>query len=71
MISAEKTRELIPDNEKYSDEEIEKIRTTLYGLADLAFDCWLEERKNGLLKKTELQDTTKGGSLTTNATKEL
>ncbi|MFA5942054.1 MAG: hypothetical protein WC798_00035 [Candidatus Paceibacterota bacterium] len=45
MLSIQQCRDLIDDSEKYSDEEIEKIRGTLYGLADLAFDTWLEKNE--------------------------
>lgn len=43
MIPIDKCRELIENDEEYTDEEILKIRDTLEQLADLAFDMWLEE----------------------------
>lgn len=46
MISIEKIRELIPDSEKYSDEEMEKINNDLHALADILFDLWLKERNS-------------------------
>lgn len=44
MLSIEECRKLIDGSEEYSDKDIEEIRTTLYGLANLAFDTWLEEK---------------------------
>lgn len=46
MRRIEEMRALIPNHEKYTDEQIREIEATLEGLADLAFDMWLEE-KNG------------------------
>lgn len=45
MLSIEKCRGLIDGDEEYTDEEIEKIRTTIYGLVELAFEVWLKERQ--------------------------
>jgi len=47
MLSVEECRKLIDGSEKYSDKEIEEIHEMLYGLANLAFDTWLEEKKKG------------------------
>ncbi|MGD0328109.1 MAG: hypothetical protein ABSB00_00120 [Minisyncoccia bacterium] len=51
MLSIQQCRDLIDDSKKYSDEEIEKIRSTLYGLAELAVDTYLE--KHDKEQKTE------------------
>lgn len=40
MLSVEKCRQLIPDSENFSDEEITEIRESLYDLAQLAFERW-------------------------------
>ncbi len=45
MLSIEKCRELIPGNEEYTDKDIEEIRTTLYGLAELALECYFDDQK--------------------------
>lgn len=45
MLSIDECRKLIDGGEKYTDKEIEEIRDNLYGLANLAFDVWLEEKK--------------------------
>lgn len=46
MLSIEECRKLIPDSEKFTDEEILDIKRRLYDLAELAFECWLQENKN-------------------------
>ena len=51
MLSIERCRELIPDNEKLTDAEIIKIRDSLYGMAELALECYFEDIKNGTSKK--------------------
>jgi len=38
MLSIEQCRELIPENEKYSDKQIEEIRASLYKMAGLALE---------------------------------
>ena len=53
MISIKKCRELIPDSDELTDEEIEDIRWRLYGLAELALDCYFEDLKK---KKHEVDD---------------
>lgn len=52
MLSIQKCRELIPGSEKYTDEQIEEIRTTLYGLAELALDVYFKEKAEGKNKTT-------------------
>jgi len=44
MFSIEECRKHIEDSEKYSDEEIVKIRDNLQGLAELAFDVYFREK---------------------------
>ncbi len=56
-ISIQKARELIKDSERYSDAEIEEVIHACHDLAELAFDCWLEERKEkkaGLKKSSNV-----------------
>lgn len=45
MLSIEEVRALIEGGEKYTDAEIEEIRSSCYELASLAFDCWLAEQQ--------------------------
>ncbi len=40
LIPISKCREVIEGSEKYSDKEIEEIRRTLYGLAELALETY-------------------------------
>lgn len=40
MLSIEKCRQLIPDAECLSEEELTSIRESLYDLAQLAFESW-------------------------------
>lgn len=44
MMSIEECRAHIKGSEQYSDEEIDKIRHTLYGLAELALEMWQKEK---------------------------
>ena len=48
MISIEECRKLDPRLEKMSDEEVRKIRDSLYELGQLAFDTWLEEKGSNI-----------------------
>ena len=51
MISVEKCRELIGlDDKKLSDEEIIKIRSSLYELAELSLECYFEKSKKRKIK---------------------
>jgi len=46
MISISKCRKLIGDKaEKMTNKEVEEVRDQFYKLADLAFDSWLENKK--------------------------
>ena len=45
MISLEEFKKLLPTDREYSEEEIAKLRENLEGLAELAFETWLEDRK--------------------------
>jgi len=45
MLSIERCRELIPDSDKYSDEEIEKIRDGFRDLAEVIFEKWKEDKR--------------------------
>ncbi len=44
MIPVEKLRELMPKDKKYSDEEIIEVGNQLEGMAQLAFDVWLDDK---------------------------
>lgn len=48
MISIADCRKLDPRLEKMSDEEVTKIRDSLYELGQLAFDTWLEEKGSNI-----------------------
>ncbi len=50
MLSIDDCRKLVTDGEKYTDKEIEEIRITLYGLADLALDV-MRERNTAKTKE--------------------
>lgn len=44
-ISLAKMRELLPADEKYTDEYLIQLRKELYDLAELALDCYFEEKR--------------------------
>ena len=44
MLSIEECRELIPEGERLTEKEVAEIRKTLYGLAELALECYFKER---------------------------
>lgn len=46
MLTIEQCRALISESDKLSDEELAKIRESLYGLAELALDMYLVKRRN-------------------------
>lgn len=48
MISLDECRKLDSRLEKMSDEEVRKIRDSLYELGQLAFDIWLEEKGSNI-----------------------
>jgi hypothetical protein len=46
-MSVEECRKHLGDKgNQMSDEEVVEIRDSLYGLAELALDCYFEEKKN-------------------------
>jgi hypothetical protein len=45
MLSILECRKFIPDNMKYTDEEIIRIRDDLYILAEIALETVLEKRE--------------------------
>lgn len=45
MLSIEQCRELIPDSDRYTDEQIAEIRKTLYELATLALEVYFQGKK--------------------------
>ena len=58
MISLDECRKLEPDLTKLSDEEVTKIRNLMYGLGQLIYETWDEERSDSKIPL---------GSLTTSA----
>ncbi len=44
MLSLEQCRQIEPDLEKVSDEEVTRIRNLLYGLGQLAYETWDNDR---------------------------
>ena len=50
MISIEKCRELIAD-ENLTDEEIAEIRKKLYELGEFALECYFKEKEKNKLSK--------------------
>jgi microsomal dipeptidase-like Zn-dependent dipeptidase len=52
MLSLEKCRELIPHEKELTDEQIEEIRETLYGLAELALESYFREKNLGKRDET-------------------
>lgn len=51
MLSIKRTRELIEGSEKYTDEEIGKIRDDMRALAEIIFESWLGKRKDENAKR--------------------
>lgn len=47
MISNEECRDLIPDNEQYTDEQIEEINNNLHELADILLSAYFEKKRKG------------------------
>lgn len=45
MLTIKQIRNKLPDKGKdLSDEEVAKLRDTMYGLANVFFDMWLKKR---------------------------
>ena len=61
MLSVEKCRELIPDSDKYTDEEITKMRDDMDALANIFFDYWIAKRKKEKTKNISDVDDIKAG----------
>lgn len=51
MLSIQQCRELIPDSDKLTDEEVEVIRKDHYRMIELIWDVWFEEKKRESSKK--------------------
>ena len=49
MLSIEETRKHL-DNKNLTDKEVEEIRNGLYGLAEVIFEKWMQDKKNKRLK---------------------
>jgi len=45
MLSLDEMREHLPPDEKYTDEYLTRLRADLYAMAELALDCYFEEKK--------------------------
>jgi hypothetical protein len=43
MLTLEELKKTLPNPEKYSDEELEKINNLLDRLADVLFEMWLKK----------------------------
>lgn len=48
MLSLEKCRELIPDSNKLSDQEIDELRKALYDMAELALEVYFHRKKQNV-----------------------
>lgn len=47
MLTIQQIRDNLPDKGKdLSDEEVVKLRNTMYGLANVFFDMWLKKRND-------------------------
>lgn len=46
MISIQKMRELVDHSEELSDDDLAEARDTIYGLAEIAFDMYIQKEKN-------------------------
>lgn len=46
MLSVENCREFIPNSEKFTDEQIEALRSKLYSLADLVLEDYLSGKNS-------------------------
>lgn len=46
MLSIQECRELIPDQEKLTDDEILKIRDSLYELAEIALESYFRSKSS-------------------------
>jgi hypothetical protein len=44
MLSIQEARDLIEGDEEYSDAEIEQIRNDIQSLAEMAMDCYVDEK---------------------------
>lgn len=51
MLSIEECRELIPDGASFTDKQIEEIRETLIGLAELGIEDYLLKKSQGKYEK--------------------
>lgn len=52
MLSVEECRKFIDGDEKYSDEEIAKIRDSCYGFVELVLECYFDEQRNKRIPNT-------------------
>lgn len=52
MISIEECRKLIPREGEFTDEQIEEIRETLYGLAEISLEDYFKEKNLGKREET-------------------
>jgi hypothetical protein len=58
MISLEQCRQIEPDLEKLSDEEVTKVRNLLYGLGELVFETWDDKRNDSKKQRGLLTSST-------------
>lgn len=52
MVTLEKCRELIPNSERFTDKDIEEIRETLHGLAEIALEHYFKDKNLGKRDET-------------------
>ena len=56
MLSIQKTRELLPDGDQYTDEQLTQIRDEYRCLAQIVFEQWTEERRKERKQKESTPD---------------
>lgn len=64
MLELSALRKIDPELSEYSDAQLEEIRTYLYQLAQLSFECWVLEKsdsKNLIGSLTSSQKVVKVG----------
>lgn len=48
MLTLGECRKLIPNNEKYTDKQIEEIRTSLYKMAEIGLEHYVKSKPGSL-----------------------
>ena len=60
MLTLEQCRQIDPELNKISDEELIKIRAALYELGEIIFDDWITERADSKYPTKVLQNPQEG-----------